>query len=143
MRIVNVRVNGNLRSEMGIIRQHKAEPLKLTPEQVESLRKAIQPSQEDTQASSPPPTITKKVVNVAKAGGRIVSAVVRRQPIMVSEEEKDRRLSICRQCDLWSEGGNIGLGECKHPLCGCTRFKHGLATERCPAGKWLPPPKPQ
>lgn len=121
---------------MGIIRQHKASPLKLTPEQVESLRKAIQPSQEDTQTPLPTPSITRKIANAAKAGGRIIGAVVRGQPIMASDEERERRLAICRQCDLWSEEGNVGFGECRHSKCGCTRFKHGLVTETCPAGKW-------
>lgn len=40
------------------------------------------------------------------------------------------RWKICRQCEFWSGW------RCKHPGCGCTGVKLGLATERCPIGKW-------
>lgn len=82
------------------------------------------------------PGLTQKAASLISAGNRVVKAKLNGQPVRVSPEERDRRLSICRACDLWNEGGNVGLGECKHPGCGCTRFKHGLATETCPAGKW-------
>ena len=36
------------------------------------------------------------------------------------------RWKICRQCPFWSGW------RCKHPGCGCTGVKLGLATERCP-----------
>lgn len=89
--------------------------------------------------TSPPPTLSTKAGNAAKAGVRIAKAAVSGQRVRVSTEERDRRLAICRACEYWNEAGNVGLGECKHPGCGCTRFKHGLATETCPAGKWMTP----
>ena len=56
----------------------------------------------------------------------------------------DKRLSVCRGCEHWVEGGNIGLGKCK--VCGCGRGKLWLGHEKCPIGKWnsepLTPPAP-
>lgn len=46
------------------------------------------------------------------------------------------RSAICSACHHWSGLGNIGLGECRAPGCGCTRAKVWLATEACPLGKW-------
>ena len=84
------------------------------------------------------PTLTAKAKHAAAAAGRVFRAVATGQPVRVTPEERERRLAICRACPggYWNEGGNIGLGECKHPDCGCTRFKQGLATETCPAGYW-------
>jgi hypothetical protein len=83
-----------------------------------------------------PPTMLQKATNMTKAIGRLAGAVAKGNPLRVTDEERDRRLAICRGCEYWNEGGNIGLGECRHSKCGCTRFKHGLTTERCPIGKW-------
>ena len=52
-------------------------------------------------------------------------------------EERRRRRAICRKCEFWNPRGNILLGECLAPGCGCTRAKVWLATARCP----LDPPK--
>lgn len=52
-------------------------------------------------------------------------------------EESDRRIAICRACKFWKENGNLNLGECTHPSCGCTKYKTIFATEKCPIGKWL------
>jgi len=82
------------------------------------------------------PSFSEKAKNASEAGIRLAKAVISNQRIRVSEEEKNKRLSICRACEYWNERGNIGLGECKHPQCGCTRFKQGLATESCPKGLW-------
>lgn len=46
------------------------------------------------------------------------------------------RLAVCVACEYWNAAGNLGLGECKHPACGCTKLKAALATATCPAGKW-------
>lgn len=47
------------------------------------------------------------------------------------------RGAICAACEHWYPGGNLGLGECRAPGCGCTRAKWWLATEACPLGKWV------
>lgn len=55
---------------------------------------------------------------------------------IVSKDEFDRRLGVCRQCPLWDEKGYAGWGRCRHGKCQCTMIKHWLATEKCPDGKW-------
>ena len=50
----------------------------------------------------------------------------------VSEEEKERKLSICRSCE------HFDAPRCT--LCGCyMNFKAALASSECPAGKWSVP----
>lgn len=110
-----------------IIRNHKPTPLVLTDAQKASLR---------GKESHDKPSLTAKAKHAAQAGSRIIKAAVSGEPVKVSAEVKEQRLAICRACELWNEGGNVGLGECTHSKCGCTRFKHGLATETCPLGKW-------
>ena len=61
----------------------------------------------------------------AKVGFRLVPKLRRLQ-----------RRSICRACPSYKPTGNLWLGECTDPKCGCTRFKEWLPTERCPQGKW-------
>jgi len=46
------------------------------------------------------------------------------------------RAAACAACPHWHPDGNLGLGECRAPGCGCTRAKWWLATEACPLGKW-------
>lgn len=79
-----------------------------------------------------------KIVNATQASIRVAKAVIKRKDLIVSEEERDRRLSICRSCPegYWNENGNMGMGECTHSKCGCTRIKHKLTTEKCPIGLW-------
>jgi hypothetical protein len=50
------------------------------------------------------------------------------------------RLAVCAQCQYYNAAGNLGLGECKAPGCGCTRVKLALATSKCPLGKWAAVP---
>lgn len=61
----------------------------------------------------------------AKAGFPVAAFAVRLE-----------RRAICEACPAWRPKGNLGLGECVDPRCGCSRLKRWLATERCPAGKW-------
>jgi hypothetical protein len=113
-----------------IQRNHKPTPLVLTEAQKDSLRKAV-PAQ---QAKAP--SLAAKAKHATQAGVRVIRATLKGDPVKVSKKVKAKRLKICRKCEFWSEGGNIGLGECLNEKCGCTRFKHGLATETCPEGKW-------
>ncbi len=55
---------------------------------------------------------------------------------LTPSSERKTRSSICAACPHWDDAGNLGLGECRAPGCGCTRAKVWLATERCPLGKW-------
>jgi len=56
---------------------------------------------------------------------------------LTPREERRRRDALCAACEYFNRGGNLGLGECLAPGCGCTRAKTWLATSRCP----LPEPK--
>lgn len=80
--------------------------------------------------------IIKKAKNVVKATARVIEAVREGSEIFATKEERERRLSICNVCGLWKPSGNLGMGECTHEKCGCTKLKRGLATERCPLNKW-------
>ena len=82
------------------------------------------------------PTTRRKMKNVLLAGTRILKAAANGDPIRVTDDELKRRDTICNACELWKPEGNLGMGECTHPQCGCTKMKRGLATETCPAGKW-------
>ena len=50
---------------------------------------------------------------------------------------RQARLTVCQQCGYYDPRGNLLLGECHAPGCGCTRLKLWIATARCP----LKPPK--
>lgn len=84
------------------------------------------------------PGLIDQIGHAAQAAGRVVRAAVSGEPVFVGTEEWQRRLSICRACPggYWSEEGNLGMGKCRHPKCGCAKLKQGLATERCPDGHW-------
>jgi hypothetical protein len=45
---------------------------------------------------------------------------------------RQTRLSACAACEYWKPAGNLGLGECTAPGCGCTKLKAWLLTEKCP-----------
>ncbi len=62
----------------------------------------------------------------------------------VPREVRLQRLAICRACEYFNAKGNLGLGECKHPGCGCSKVKAALATSVCPhkPAKWPPFPPP-
>ena len=46
----------------------------------------------------------------------------------------DSRERICALCEYWSSNAYAGLGKCT--VCGCTKYKLKLQTEKCPKGKW-------
>lgn len=77
-----------------------------------------------------------KVKNAAKAVGRIGRAISIGSKIRAPKRIRKQRSTICKRCEYWSPNGNLYLGECRHESCGCTKFKHGLTTEKCPLGKW-------
>ena len=53
---------------------------------------------------------------------------------MVSEKEFQKRAEICAACPHWNDAARHGMGSCD--LCGCSRAKLFMATQRCPIGKW-------
>jgi len=117
-----------------IIRNHIPEPLVLTEAQKQSLSNGSAAKIEGR--STEKPSLLAKAKHASQATLRVAMAAAKGEPIRLSPEVKAQRLVTCRACEYWNEGGNVGLGECTHGSCGCTRFKHGLATETCPIGKW-------
>lgn len=79
----------------------------------------------------PDPTVADLAVNFAGATARFVEAGF---PI-VSRADYEARREACQACPNWDAKGFLGLfGQCK--ACGCTKLKLGMATERCPKGRW-------
>lgn len=90
----------------------------------------------DAESSTPAaPVVTPtalKLRNLKRALKRWLASGCRMAPSGV----RKARLAVCFQCEHWHAAGNLGLGECRAPGCGCTRAKAWLATESCPLGKW-------
>ena len=78
------------------------------------------------------PSLTELAQNFSLATARWAAAGF---PV-VTPDIYEMRSSVCETCDLWDGTARLGLGKCKAPGCGCTRFKRWLATERCVMGKW-------
>lgn len=55
---------------------------------------------------------------------------------LASSAVRKARLAVCEACAYYDPKGNWGMGECKAPLCGCSRIKAALATSKCPKGYW-------
>ena len=56
---------------------------------------------------------------------------------VVTSEQWNKRLSICRGCEYWSEIMKTKIAKCRK--CGCSSGKLLLSTSRCPLNppKWL------
>lgn len=115
---------------------HTPTPLVLTEAEKKSIRRRSR-LPKSTKPTPRPPSLIAKADHLIRATARIVAAAAKGDPINVSKSEREQRLAICRACKpYWRERGNLGMGECMHEDCGCTRLKQRLATETCPAGKW-------
>ena len=80
--------------------------------------------------SIPEPSRPTILRNFASALAKWVKAGI---PV-VDEETFRKRDSICSSCPNWHPAGNLGFGKCQ--LCGCSKGKLWLATERCPVNHW-------
>jgi hypothetical protein len=77
------------------------------------------------------PALLQQAANVAQAAGSALAAAVRGEPISVVQEEQERRLAICHECEFWDAAG----GRCSR--CGCFgQWKTWLATQHCPIKRW-------
>lgn len=82
------------------------------------------------------PTLAEKILNVAKATGRVMRAVFTKEPVRRTVEESERLQHICRnQNDCYNPDND----SCK--ICGCDLGipilnKTRWATETCPRGLW-------
>lgn len=70
----------------------------------------------------------------AQAAGRVVKAVVKKQPLLVSQATVDARTAACRACLKYLPASD----QCS--ICTCViSLKSQLSTESCPhpeGGKW-------
>lgn len=75
------------------------------------------------------PPVPQLAKNAGQAMGRIASALLRGEKILVSEAEVARRREICKTCEFFKNGRCL--------KCGCfNKYKNKLKTEKCPIGKW-------
>lgn len=94
----------------------------VTSEEAYQLWKADDPA-----ANLVHPGLAAKVKNFTKALARHV----RDGGKIASEEERQRRLGICRSCVYYRDG------RCRHSGCGCNlERKAAWQSESCPLGKW-------
>lgn len=50
---------------------------------------------------------------------------------LASPALREERRAACEACPYFAPAGNLGLGECHAPGCGCTRMKRWLLTSQC------------
>lgn len=79
----------------------------------------------------PLPSTLKMAGNLLQSVGRNLQAAVTGNPLLLSEEDKEARLAICRLCQHYRKVDD------RCALCGCkTAVKAYLRIEKCPVGKW-------
>jgi hypothetical protein len=77
------------------------------------------------------PSLFQQAKNAAVAVGSVVSSIVHGEAVSVSQEEQDRRLAICHDCEKYD------LVQARCTLCGCYgKWKTWIASQKCPIGKW-------
>jgi hypothetical protein len=77
------------------------------------------------------PSLVQQGVNAVKAGVRVARAVVRREKVIVSQDEQDRRLAICQACSFF----DAKQFRCRKCGCGLS-LKARISSEKCPIDKW-------
>ena len=78
------------------------------------------------------PGMPTKLKNAIIAAHQIATSGMR----IASREKRRARKRACLKCDFWNPSGNLGLGECKHHKCGCTKLKWYADAAKCPIGAW-------
>jgi len=77
------------------------------------------------------PSLLEQAQNAAKAAGRFVQAGVSGNKLLVGDQEKERRLTICKGCEFFNKS------RVRCAKCGCSlKIKLKLITEDCPDGRW-------
>ena len=76
------------------------------------------------------PSLATMAANAVAAAGRVAAAFASGQPVKVSAEVYEARLATCRACEAYD------ATQARCTKCGCGGLKLGLATEKCPLGKW-------
>lgn len=73
-----------------------------------------------------------QVKNLAKEAPKLIKSGFSRVPNNIYQA----RMVMCESCYYWHASGNLGLGKCEHPKCGCTRGKMRMSASACPIGNW-------
>lgn len=103
------------------------EELKRKIQQASKIREL---SGQNFQKPTPPP-FRQMVQNVGESVVKNVQSVIAGNPLNVSDEEKNRRLSICNSCEFFIRDQE------RCSKCGCyMAVKTYLKAESCPVGKW-------
>lgn len=77
------------------------------------------------------PSLVQEAMNLAKSVATVVKDAAQGKAVTVSEEELQRRYSICEKCDLF----DADKKRCRK--CGCWMdMKSKLASMECEIGKW-------
>jgi len=77
------------------------------------------------------PALSTQVKNFGKAMFRSAVATVSGEQVVVSNEEQQRRIGLCKQCEFY----DAKQKRCRK--CGCiARYKAKLKTEHCPLNVW-------
>ena len=100
----------------------------------------IQTDDKQTEPQRSEVPIARKAANLGKAIKRAGKAFLQNKPVMASDDEAARRLSICERCVHYDDGrcaditladGTIEQG------CGCNlKAKTKMETESCAYNKW-------
>lgn len=83
---------------------------------------------------APEPSLDAMATSAAYALWRAVAAATHGAQVLVTPETFSVRQETCGLCPHRDPAARFRLGKCR--VCGCTRLKLWLATERCPLGKW-------
>lgn len=85
----------------------------------------------NTAATIEYPSLIEQAKSLGAAVMGVAGDLLRGEPVLVSREEKDRRLAICQECEFFD------AGQARCTRCGCfTGIKDWLASQSCPIGKW-------
>lgn len=114
-----------------------------TPTPVPVLKETVKPTptpvtkKDNTLQNEPPQSDVERLGFFGLAKNLTTSLIAWQKagrPVVTSEQWNER-IKICRSCEFWQEVGTTNIARCKK--CGCSSGKLLLATSRCP----LNPPK--
>lgn len=79
----------------------------------------------------PMPSTGQMIRNIGGSIVKNIQSVAAGNPLNISEDEKEKRLNICRSCEFFE------LSDERCSKCGCyLKIKTYLKAEKCPVGRW-------
>lgn len=107
------------------------EQLKLGIHQAAKIRELSSSNKTNTSNNTSLPSTPQLVRNVTDSVIKNIQSVVSGNPLNVTEDEKTRRLNICKECPYFLKEQE------RCSKCGCyMAVKTYLKAEKCPEGKW-------